>query len=152
VRRAAALPSFNAHSPLVNHLRPASSSTQCDLEEIDRHFQRHVDVVGEEVQGHVGQDSDDLVVRHADRQVADARLFQVYASAVRHLHDFVREVWLSEPELRAGRGFINAAVRATQAIPAGELHMLTDLLGVSELVEPMANAGRDGLIVALVAA
>ncbi len=87
----------------------------------------------------------DLVVRHADRQVADARLFQVYASAVRHLHDFVREVRLSEPELQAGRDFINAAVRSTQVIPAGELHMLTDLLGVSELVELMADAGRDGL-------
>ncbi len=84
----------------------------------------------------------DLVVAHADRKAADPRLFRIYTGLVRHLHDFARELRLTEPELQAGRNFLNAAVRATDAIPAGELHMLTDLLGLSELVELMADESR----------
>lgn len=84
----------------------------------------------------------DQVVCHADRKRADPRLFQVYASFVRHLHDFAREVRLTEAELQTGRDFFNRVVQTTDVIPAGELHMLTDLLGLSELVELMADEGR----------
>jgi hydroxyquinol 1,2-dioxygenase len=84
----------------------------------------------------------DRVIRHADRQRADPRLFQVYSAFIRHLHDFAREVRLTETELQAGRDFLNAAVRNTTVIPDGELHMLTDLSGLSELVELMADEGR----------
>lgn len=84
----------------------------------------------------------DHVIAHADRKLADARLFRIYTGLVRHLHDFAREVRLTEPELQAGRDFLNAAVRTTDVIPDGELHMLTDLLGLSELVELMADEHR----------
>jgi hydroxyquinol 1,2-dioxygenase len=84
----------------------------------------------------------DQVIRHADRKRADPRLFQIYSAFIRHLHDFAREVRLTEPELQAGRNFLNAAVRNTTVIPDGELHMLTDLSGLSELVELMADEGR----------
>lgn len=84
----------------------------------------------------------DLVITHADRKAADPRLFRIYTGLVRHLHDFAREVRLTEPELQAGRDFLNAAVRNTDVIPDGELHMLTDLLGLSELVELMADEQR----------
>jgi hydroxyquinol 1,2-dioxygenase len=83
----------------------------------------------------------DHVIRHADRRKAPPRLFEIYSSAVRHLHDFAREVRLSESELQAGRDFLNQLVRATDVIADGELHMMTDLLGVSELVELMADEG-----------
>jgi hydroxyquinol 1,2-dioxygenase len=84
----------------------------------------------------------ELVIRHADRAKTEPRLFQLYASLVRHLHDFVREVRLSESELQRGREFINRVTQPSAQMPAGELHMLTDLLGASELVELLADEGR----------
>jgi hydroxyquinol 1,2-dioxygenase len=41
---------------------------------------------------------------------------------------------LTEQELQVGRDFLNRASHHTQEIPDGEIHMLTDLLGISELV------------------
>jgi catechol 1,2-dioxygenase/hydroxyquinol 1,2-dioxygenase len=58
------------------------------------------------------------------------------------LHDFVREVNLTESELQQGRNFLNQASHHTQEIPTGEIHMLTDLLGISELVELLHDAHR----------
>jgi catechol 1,2-dioxygenase/hydroxyquinol 1,2-dioxygenase len=55
------------------------------------------------------------------------------------LHDFVREVNLTEPELQQGRDFLNQASHHTQEIPTGEIHLLTDILGISELVELLQN-------------
>ncbi|MBD2463496.1 hydroxyquinol 1,2-dioxygenase [Oscillatoria sp. FACHB-1407] len=75
------------------------------------------------------------VVNHGDRGKSNPRLHEVYASLVQHLHDFVREVNLTEPELQQGRDFLNQASHYTQEIPTGEIHLLTDLLGISELVE-----------------
>jgi hydroxyquinol 1,2-dioxygenase len=75
------------------------------------------------------------VIDHGDRNTAHPRLYQIYASLIQHLHNFVREVNLTESELQQGRDFINQASHHTQEIPLGEIHMLTDLLGISELVE-----------------
>jgi protocatechuate 3,4-dioxygenase beta subunit len=75
------------------------------------------------------------VIDHGDRGISHPRLYAIYTSLIQHLHDFVREVNLTEPELQQGRDFINQASHHTQEIPAGEIHMLTDLLGISELVE-----------------
>jgi hydroxyquinol 1,2-dioxygenase len=75
------------------------------------------------------------VINHGDRGQSHPRLQEIYASLVQHLHDFVREVNLTESELQLGRDFLNRASRHTQEIPDGEIHMLTDLLGISELVE-----------------
>jgi hydroxyquinol 1,2-dioxygenase len=75
------------------------------------------------------------VIDHGDRNGVNPRLYQVYASLIHHLHSFVREVKLTESELQQGRDFINHASHHTQEIPLGEIHMLTDLLGISELVE-----------------
>jgi len=54
----------------------------------------------------------------------------------------VREVNLTESELQQGRNFINQASHYTQEIPTGEIHLLTDLLGISELVELLHDAHR----------
>jgi hydroxyquinol 1,2-dioxygenase len=74
------------------------------------------------------------VIDHGDGGKTHPRLYEIYASLIRHLHGFVREVNLTEQELQHGRDFLNRASRHTQEIPEGEIHMLTDLLGVSELV------------------
>jgi protocatechuate 3,4-dioxygenase beta subunit len=82
------------------------------------------------------------VIAHGDRGTSHPRLYKIYTSLIQHLHDFVREVNLTEPELQQGRDFINQASHYTQEIPLGEIHMLTDLLGISELVELLHDAHR----------
>lgn len=84
----------------------------------------------------------EAVVNHGDRGKSHPRLYEIYTSLVRHLHDFVREVNLTESELQQGRNFLNQASHHTQEIPTGEIHMLTDLLGISELVELLHDAHR----------
>ncbi len=84
------------------------------------------------------------VIEHADPKVADPRHFEIYESLIRHLHDFVREVKLTSGELHAARGLINAIARPHQEMPDGETHMMTDLLGISELVELIHDQDRKG--------
>ncbi len=80
------------------------------------------------------------VIDHGDSGATHPRLYEIYTSLVTHLHAFVREVNLTEPELQRGRDFLNRASHHTQEIPDGEIHMLTDLLGISELVELLQDA------------
>jgi protocatechuate 3,4-dioxygenase beta subunit len=82
------------------------------------------------------------VIDRGDRGTSHPRLTQIYTHLIQHLHDFVREVNLTEPELQQGRDFINQASHHTQEIPIGEIHMLTDLLGISELVELLHDRHR----------
>jgi protocatechuate 3,4-dioxygenase beta subunit len=82
------------------------------------------------------------VINHGDRGTSHPRLYEIYTSLIQHLHSFVREVNLTEPELQQGRDFINQASHHTQEIPIGEIHMLTDLLGISELVELLHDDHR----------
>lgn len=86
------------------------------------------------------------VIEHSDRGKTYPRLYEIYASLVQHLHDFVRETNLTEAELQHGRDFLNQASHHTQEIPTGEIHMLTDLLGISELVELLhsRDVGTEG--------
>ncbi|MBE9157789.1 hydroxyquinol 1,2-dioxygenase [Nodosilinea sp. LEGE 06152] len=88
----------------------------------------------------------EAVINHGDRGKSHPRLYEIYTSLVRHLHDFVREVNLTESELQQGRNFLNQASHHTQEIPTGEIHLLTDLLGISELVELLGDAhhGTEG--------
>jgi hydroxyquinol 1,2-dioxygenase len=80
------------------------------------------------------------VINHGDSGQTHPRLYEIYSSLIQHLHAFVREVNLTEQELQYGRDFINRASHHTQEIPTGEIHMLTDLLGISELVELLHDA------------
>lgn len=75
------------------------------------------------------------VINHGDGGKTHPRLYEIYTSLITHLHAFAREVKLTEAELQQGRNFLNRASRHTQEIPDGEIHMLTDLIGLSELVE-----------------
>jgi catechol 1,2-dioxygenase/hydroxyquinol 1,2-dioxygenase len=84
----------------------------------------------------------EAVITHADPKVADPRLLEIYTSFIRHMHDFVRDVRLTEPELMQARAFFTALGRPHQQMPDGEVHMFTDLIGVSELVELLHDPGR----------
>lgn len=80
------------------------------------------------------------VIDHGDGGKTHPRLHEIYTSLVKHLHAFVREVNLTEPELQQGRDFLNHVSQHTQVIPDGEVHMLTDLLGISMLVELLQDS------------
>jgi hydroxyquinol 1,2-dioxygenase len=84
------------------------------------------------------------VINHGDCGKTNPRLHEIYTSLITHLHNFVREVNLTEQELQHGRDFLNQASHHTQEIPSGEIHMLTDLLGISELVELLHDTGKPG--------
>lgn len=84
----------------------------------------------------------EAVINHGDRGKSHPRLYEIYTSLVRHLHDFVGEVKLTESELQQGRNFLNQVSHHTQEIPSGEIHLLTDILGISELVELLNDAHR----------
>jgi catechol 1,2-dioxygenase/hydroxyquinol 1,2-dioxygenase len=45
------------------------------------------------------------VIDHGDGGKTHPRLYEIYTSLVKHLHAFVREVNLTEPELQQGRDF-----------------------------------------------
>ncbi|MGI8500793.1 MAG: dioxygenase [Hassallia sp.] len=79
------------------------------------------------------------VIEHADKGKTDPRLYEIYTSLIRHLHAFVQEVNLTEQELSLLGDFIIRADRYTKEIPNGEIHMLLDLLGISELVVLLHN-------------
>lgn len=82
------------------------------------------------------------VIDHADPKQANPRLLQIYSSFIRHMHAFVREVRLTEPELQLGRRFFTQVGRPHGQMQDGEMHMLTDLLGVSEQVELLHEHDR----------
>jgi hydroxyquinol 1,2-dioxygenase len=46
------------------------------------------------------------VIDHGDGGKTHPRLYEIYTSLVKHLHAFVREVNLTEPELQQGRDFL----------------------------------------------
>lgn len=93
------------------------------------------------------QDLDRLgVTREVLAQMAetpDARLREVMAAAVRHLHDFAREVELTPDEWLAGIAYLTAVGQACTPFRQ-EFILLSDVLGISMLVETLNHrtAGR----------
>jgi hydroxyquinol 1,2-dioxygenase len=69
----------------------------------------------------------------------DARLHEVMASLVQHLHDFAREVKLTEQEWHKGIEFLTAAGHITDG-NRQEFILLSDVLGLSMLVTAQNNA------------
>jgi protocatechuate 3,4-dioxygenase beta subunit len=70
----------------------------------------------------------------------DARLRTVMDAAVRHLHDFAREVELTPEEWLAGIAFLTAVGQACSPYRQ-EFILLSDVLGLSRLVNIMHDAG-----------
>jgi len=75
----------------------------------------------------------DAVINHGDKGKTNPRLHQIYSSLVKHLHAFQREVNLTTEELDIGRQFMFKLATPNQDFPMGEIHLMTDCLGISEL-------------------
>ena len=75
----------------------------------------------------------DAVINHGDKGESNPRLHEIYASLVKHLHAFQREVNLTTEELEIGRQFLTRLAQPSQDFPMGEIHLMTDCLGISEL-------------------
>ncbi len=75
----------------------------------------------------------DAVINHGDRGKSHPRLHEIYSSLVRHLHAFQREVNLTTEELEIGRQFLFRLAQPNQDFPMGEITLMTDCLGMSEL-------------------
>src|SRR5579872_5563812 len=67
---------------------------------------------------------------------ADPRFKRIMTSLIRHLHDFVREVELSEAEWRRAIEFLTATGQASTP-SRQEYILLSDMLGVSMLVDAL---------------
>jgi hydroxyquinol 1,2-dioxygenase len=78
---------------------------------------------------------------HAGAQ--NARLKEVMDSLVRHLHDFAREVHLSEAEWALGIDFLTRAGHVTDD-RRQEFILLSDVLGLSTLVTAQNNSKPSG--------
>ncbi|KAJ6783359.1 hypothetical protein PWT90_10430 [Aphanocladium album] len=63
---------------------------------------------------------------------------QVLSSLIRHLHDFAREVELTNDEWMAGVHFVNA-VGQISTKTRNEAHRVSDVLGLESLVDEIAN-------------
>lgn len=72
-------------------------------------------------------------------QCPDPRLKEVLSALVRHLHDFAREVKLTEPEWAAGIEFLTATGQKCDA-KRQEFILLSDTLGLSMLTVAMNHA------------
>jgi len=82
-----------------------------------------------------------VIGRHAHAQ--DARLREVMTSLVQHLHDFAREVKLSEAEWFAGIDFLTRVGHITDE-RRQEFILLSDTLGLSMLVTAMNHGKPSG--------
>jgi protocatechuate 3,4-dioxygenase beta subunit len=79
----------------------------------------------------------------ATSPASDARTREVLASLVRHLHAFVRDVELQPHEWMAGIEFLTATGQKCDALRQ-EFILLSDVLGVSMLVDALANRKHSG--------
>ncbi len=81
----------------------------------------------------------DAVINHGDKGKNNPRLHEIYSSLVKHLHAFQREVNLTTEELEIGRQFLFKLATPNQDFPMGEITLMTDCLGISELSVLLAD-------------
>jgi protocatechuate 3,4-dioxygenase beta subunit len=81
------------------------------------------------------------VVSAAFENTPDPRLRQVMRSLVRHLHDFVKDVELTEEEWSTAIGFLTATGQKCDDVRQ-EFVLLSDVLGVSMLVETVNHRAK----------
>jgi catechol 1,2-dioxygenase len=77
-------------------------------------------------------------------RTTDPRLREIMVSLIKHLHGFVREVRLTEPEFREATAIINQIGKLTSDTH-NEAVLMAGSLGVSALVCLMNNGGRGKL-------
>src|SRR5918999_1436207 len=88
------------------------------------------------------QDDVTKAVLQEMQRTPDARIKEVLSALVRHLHEFVREVRLTEKEFQEAIGLINAIGKKTTP-SHNEAMLMAGALGVSNLVCLMNN-GMNG--------
>jgi hydroxyquinol 1,2-dioxygenase len=86
----------------------------------------------------------EAVINHGDKGKTNPRLHEIYSSLVRHLHAFQREVNLTTEELDIGRQFLFKLATPNQDFPMGEIHLMSDCLGISELSILLEDKGHHG--------
>jgi len=86
----------------------------------------------------------EAVINHGDKGKTNLRLHEIYASLVKHLHAFQREVNLTTAELEIGRQFLFKLAQPNQDFPMGEITLMTDCLGMSELSILLEDKGHHG--------
>jgi catechol 1,2-dioxygenase len=84
----------------------------------------------------------EAVVQAYTEKVTDARLQQIFASLIRHLHAFAKDVKLTEAEWLAGIKFLTATGHMSDD-SRQEFILLSDVLGLSMLVDAI-NHPRTG--------
>src|SRR3546814_20189094 len=67
----------------------------------------------------------------------DTRITEIMTSLIRHLHDFARDVRLTEPEWLAGILFLTRTGHLCSDVRP-EFILLTDTLGLSHIVDPQS--------------
>jgi hydroxyquinol 1,2-dioxygenase len=82
-------------------------------------------------------------VRAAQARCPDPRLLQIMSGLVQHLHDFAREVRLTQEEWFAAIRFLTEVGRITDD-KRQEFILLSDTLGLSTLVTAQNNAKPEG--------
>ena len=75
----------------------------------------------------------EAVINHGDGGKKNPRLHEIYSSLIKHLHAFQKEVNLTTEELEIGRQFIFNLAQPNQDFPMGEVHLMSDCLGISEI-------------------
>jgi catechol 1,2-dioxygenase len=78
------------------------------------------------------------IVAESFRGCADERLRDLLAALVRHLHDFAKEIELTQHELDAAISFLTRTGQVSSGTRQ-EFVLLSDVLGLSMLVDAIAN-------------
>src|SRR3977135_4627471 len=81
-------------------------------------------------------------VRAELQRAPDGRFKEIMAAFVRHLHDFAREVKLTEAEFQAAIGYVIALGKQTSETH-NEAVLMSGSLGLSTLI-CLINKGADG--------
>ncbi|KAG5982230.1 hypothetical protein E4U55_002175 [Claviceps digitariae] len=68
----------------------------------------------------------------------EPRTRQVLSSLITHIHDFAREVELTNDEWMAGMRFVNS-IGQVSSETSNEAHRVSDILGIESLVDEIAN-------------
>ncbi|KAJ8116133.1 hypothetical protein OPT61_g2386 [Boeremia exigua] len=92
---------------------------------------------GESAQHRFDPNFTDAVINAIGPKVDDRTRF-VMGKLIRHLHDFIREVELTNDEWFEGVRFVNSIGKTTTA-SRNEAHRISDVLGVESLVDEIAH-------------
>jgi hydroxyquinol 1,2-dioxygenase len=82
------------------------------------------------------------VINHGDGGKRNPRLHEIYSSLIKHLHAFQKEVNLTTEELEIGRQFLFKLAQPNQDFPMGEIHLMSDCLGISEIAVLLEDAAN----------